>query len=171
MTVPNIKWGLFLSGWLLLTACGQQPGQQASSGDTDTTDTAAGRKALTAPPDMGPPPAVPDTQFIIVDSMVNIRVNDQSVPRRPGALDSTLSAYWIRLYNSEKRLPSFLRFKYQGTVMMGARGNIMDQVTHVQDTLKNHIALEKYQKNFRELDAGKQKDLAKDFPVLFQKQL
>lgn len=170
MTVPNIKWGLFFSGLLLLAACGQgsSPGEAS---DTADTDSAAGPKALTAAPDLGGPPTVPDTQFVIVDSMANIKVNNASVPRRPGALDSTLAAYWVQLYNSEKKLPSFLRFKYQGTVMMGARGNIMDQVAHVQDSLKNHIAQEKYQQSFKQLDGDKQKELAKDFPVLFQKQL
>jgi len=170
MTVPNIKWSLILCSLLLLAACGQAPSPGEKSGQADS-DSAAGPKALTAAPDLGPPPAVPDTQFVIVDSMVNIKVNNASVPRRPGALDSTLAAYWIQLYNSEKKLPSFLRFKYQGTVMMGARGNIMDQVAHVQDSVKNHIAQEKYQQNFKQLDADKQKELAKDFPILFQKQL
>lgn len=170
MTFLKIRWNLLLSGGLLLAACGQQSNHQASSTDT-AADSATGRKDVTALPDLGATPAVPDTQFIIVDSMANIKLNDATVPRRPGALDSTLSAYWIQLYNSEKKLPSFLSFKYQGTVMMGARGNIMDQVLHVQDTLKNHIAQEKYRKNFKELDADKQKELAKDFPVLFRKQL
>lgn len=103
--------------------------------------------------------------------MVNIKMNNGAIPRRPGAFDSTLSAYWIQLYNSEKKLPSYLRFKYQGTVMMGARGNLMDQVMHVQDSLKDHIAQEKYQQGFKQLDKNKQQKLAKDFPVLFQKQL
>ena len=170
MIIPSIKWGLCFSGLLLLAACGQRPSPGASS-DTTASDSAAGPKALTATPDLGGPPTVPDTQFVVVDSMVNIKVNNEAVPRRPGAFDSTLSAYWIQLYNSEKKLPSFLRFKYQGTVMMGARGNLMDQVAHVQDSLKNHISQEKYQQNFKQLDAEKQKELAKDFPVLFQKQL
>lgn len=169
MTSSNIKCSLLLSGLLLLAACTQSR-KRASSPQADT-DTATGPKALTAAPDLGAPPTVPDTQFIIVDSMVNIKMNNGAIPRRPGAFDSTLSTYWIQLYNSEKKLPSYLRFKYQGTVMMGARGNLMDQVMHVQDSLKDHIAQEKYQQGFKQLDKNKQQKLAKDFPVLFQKQL
>ena len=169
MTSSNIKYSLLLPGLLLLAAC-TQSGNRTSTTQTDT-DTVTGPKALTAAPDLGAPPTVPDTQFIIVDSMVNIKVNNASVPRRAGAFDSTLSAYWIQLYNSEKKLPTYLRFKYQGTVMMGARGNLMDQVAHVQDSLKDHIAQEKYQQGFKQLDKNKQQELAKDFPVLFQKQL
>lgn len=170
MTIPNIKWGLSLCSLILLAACGQKPSPGETSGQADS-DSLPGPKAITAAPDLGAPPAVPDTQFVIVDSMVNIKVNNETVPRRPGALDSILASSWIQFYNSGKKLPSFLRFKYQGTVMMGARGNIMDQVTHVQDSVKDHIAQDKYQQSFKQLDAGKQKELAKDFPILFQKQL
>lgn len=170
MTVPNIKWGLSLCSLLLVAACRQTPSPAETSGQADR-DSAAGARAITAAPDLGPPPAVPDTQFVIVDSMVNIRMNNETVPRRPGALDSTLASSWMQFYHNGKKLPSFLRFKYQGTVMMGARGNIMDQVVHVQDSMRNHIARDKYQQNFKQLDVGKQKELAKDFPILFQTKL
>lgn len=170
MTVPNTRWGLILCSLLLLAACGQRQSPGETSGQTGA-DSVAGPKAITAAPDLGPPPTVPDTQFVIVDSMAGIKVNNEPVPRRPGAFDSTLATYWMQLYNSEKKLPSFLRFKYQGTVMMGARGNIMDQVAHVQDSLRNHISQDKYQQNFKQLDTDKQKELTKDFPILFQKQL
>lgn len=166
----NTRWGLILCSLSVLAACGQSQSPGQTSGQADT-DTVTGPKAITAAPDLGAPPTVPDTQFVIVDSMVNIKVDNETVPRRPGALDSILATYWMQLYNSEKKLPSFLRFKYQGTVMMGARGNIMDQVVHVQDSLRDHIAQDKYQQNFKQLDANKQKELAKDFPILFQKQL
>jgi hypothetical protein len=147
-----------------------QPGNQSTSADaTAATDTVTAPDPITAAPDLGKPPAIPDTQFIIVDSMVNIKLNNESVPRRPGAFDSTLAAYWMQCYNSEKKLPAFLRFKYQGTVMMGARGNLLDQVVHVQDSLRDHIAQEKYQQGFKQLNKGQQKEMQKDFPVLFQK--
>jgi len=164
MTLHPLRRWLLLAGIVLLAACGQQPGSKVPFTDTST-------KAITAPPDLGPPPAVPDTQFIIVDSMVNIRMNNQAVPRRPGAFDSTLAAYWLTCYTQSQKLPAFLRFKYQGTVMMGARGSLMDAVAHAQDSLKDHIAREKYQLDFHRLDPSHQKELEKSFPVLFQKRL
>jgi len=164
MILHPLRKRLLFTGIVLLAACGQQPGSKTPSADTSA-------KAITAPPDLGPPPAVPDTQFIIVDSLVNIRVNNQPVPRRPGAFDSTLAAYWMACYTQFRKLPAFLRFKYQGTVMMGARGSLMDAVAHVQDSLKDHIAREKYQLDFRRLDPSHQKELKRSFPVLFQKRL
>lgn len=168
MMLPNIPWKLLVPAMLLCAACTQrQPAGQDSAADTDTV---AGPKAITAAPDLGAPPAVPDTQFVIVDSMVNIKVNNEAVARRPGAFDSTLAAYWLQCYTNEQKLPGYLRFKYQGTVMMGARGNLLDQVAHVQDSLKDHIAKEKYQQGFKGLEKKQQKEFQKDFPVLFQKQ-
>jgi hypothetical protein len=167
MAPATLQWGLLFSGMLLFTACVQkQPGNQSSNTATDTNAT-----AVTAVPDLGPPPAVPDTQFIVVDSVVNIRMNNGAVPKRPGAFDSTLADYWLQCYTRAQKLPAFLRFKYQGTVMMGARGNLMDAVVHVQDSVKDHIAKEKYQQDFHRLDPSQQRELERTYPVLFQKQL
>ena len=154
---------------LLLLAAGLFACNSGRQNNTPAADT--GRTAVTALPDFpGENTAIPDTQFIVVDSMVNIRVNDSPVPRQPGAFHSTLAAYWLQCYQSSQKLPAFLSFKYQGTVMMGARGNIMDDVQHAQDSVKEHIAQQTYRQPFSALTASQQEQLRKDFPVLFQKQ-
>ncbi|HEU4553025.1 MAG TPA: hypothetical protein VFS25_09330 [Chitinophaga sp.] len=154
---------------LLLTACTHSTSNKNATGAD--TDTAAKASAITAVPDLGPAPEVPDTQFIIVDSMVNIKVNDQAVPRRKNAFDSTLISYWKATYARTQKLPAYVRFKYQGTVMMGARGNLMDAVVRAQDSLKDHIARDKYLQEFHKIDPLQQKEMEKKYPVLFQKQL
>ncbi len=161
---------VLLAGVVLAAACGQ-PSSNKTNGDASATDTDTAAKPITAVPDLGTPPAVPDTQFVIVDSVVNIQMNDVAVARRPGAFDSTLANYWLQCYNSTQKLPKFLRFKYQGTVLMGARGNLMDVVVHVQDSVKDYISKEKYQQEFHRIDPSHQKELEEMYPVLFQKRL
>ena len=151
---------------LLFTACTHST---PNKNVTQVTDTNA--SAVTAVPDLGDTPEVPDTQFIVVDSMVNIKVNDQAVPRGQHSFDSALITYWTDCYKSNGKLPAYLRFKYQGTVMMGARGNLMDAVVRVQDSVKDHIAREKFSQEFHKIDPQHQKELEKLYPVLFQRRL
>jgi hypothetical protein len=166
MTVTTIRSCAALLAAVCWIGCSQQQ-PSSSANNADTTD-----KTLTALPDVKDrTPAVPDTQFIIVDSTVNIRLGNDTVPRRSGAFDSTLAAYWLQYYNSTKQLPKFLRFKYQGTVMMGARGSLMDAVVIVQDSLKAHIAQDKYQQAFSALTPQQQQELQQAFPILFQTKL
>lgn len=160
---------LLLAAIVLGTGCAQkQP--SATGNSSDTADTA--NNTVTALPDLkNKTPAIPDTQFIVVDSTVNIRLNNDLVPRRSGAFDSTLAAYWLQCYTDAQKLPKYLRFKYQGTVMMGARGSLMDAVVHVQDSLKAHIAQDRYKQGFSTLTPQQQKELKETYPVLFQKGL
>ena len=170
MTTTTVRTCFLLAGILWMGACGQ-PSNTDVKNDTTAVDTDTATKAITAVPDLGEPPAVPDTQFIVVDSMVNIQMNDQTVPRKPGALDSMLAGYWLQCYQGTQKLPKFLRFKYQGTVMMGARGNLMDAVVHVQDSIKDFISREKFQQEFHRREPSHHKALDERFPVLFQRRL
>lgn len=110
-----------------------------------------------------------DTTQMIVDSAVNITINGALLHRSRNNVYRALYDNWLRAYTLVHHLPASLHITYIGTVM-GARGNIMDDVLKAQRDMKNYIAKDKYHQIYDSLNASQQADLQQQHAILFQKE-
>jgi hypothetical protein len=69
-----------------------------------------------------------------------------------------------------RRVPATLHITYIGTVMMGARGDIMDEVLKAQNDMKNYIAKDKYRKPYDSLSPDEQARMQQHYAILFQQE-
>lgn len=111
-----------------------------------------------------------DTSRIVVDSMARISFNGTPVDGKVTTLDNVLYNNWLQAYQASKHLPAALKMTKIGTVMMGARGSIMDAIVLAQDKMKDYIAQDKFQKKFAQLTPEQQKTLQDTHAILFQKE-
>lgn len=111
-----------------------------------------------------------DTTKLVIDSAVNITINGTALQRRHNTVYRALYDNWLHAYTEVQHLPAVLHITYVGTVMMGARGDIMDQVLKAQNDMKQYIARDKYKKPYDSLNAGQQGDMQQQHAILFQKE-
>jgi hypothetical protein len=111
-----------------------------------------------------------DTTKLVVDSAVNITVNDTPLQKRHNVVYRALYDNWLHAYSEVQHLTAVLHITYIGTVMMGARGDIMDQVLQAQTDMKQYIARDKYKKPYDSLSSGQQTEMQQEHGILFQKE-
>ena len=110
-----------------------------------------------------------DTTLLIVDSMVNITMNGKPLDKKENNVYDALYNNWMQVYAAGKHVPVALKMITQGTVMMGARGNITDDIMKAQEAMKNYIAKDMYSNAFLSLTARQKQALQQAHPLLFQK--
>ena len=111
-----------------------------------------------------------DTTRMVVDSAVNITINNTTLDRKENAVYQALYSNWLRAYTESAHLPATLHIQYIGMVMMGARGDIMDEVVKAQDNMKTYIARDKYKKPYDLLTPSQQAAMQQQHAILFQKE-
>ena len=110
-----------------------------------------------------------DTTKLVVDSAVNITINGTPVQRGRNVVYHALYYNWLHAYTLVHRLPATLHITYIGTVMMGARGDIMDEVIEAQNDMQQYIAKDKYSKPYDSLSPEQQAGIQQQYAILFQK--
>jgi len=111
-----------------------------------------------------------DTTKLVIDSAVNISINGTPLQKRHNVVYRSLYDNWLHAYTEVQHLPAVLHITYVGTVMMGARGDIMDQVLKAQNDMKQYIARDKYKKPYESLNSEQQADMQLQHAILFQKE-
>jgi len=132
-------------------------------------DSAARRDAVVT--DTKGPGTVPhmDTTQLVIDSTAAININGTPLKQGNNAVYLALYDNWLHAYTLVHHLPANLHITYVGTVLMGARGNILDQVTKAQDNMRDYIAKDKYGKKYAALTSQQQSAIAQQHGILFQK--
>jgi len=151
---------------LIATACGDghSPGVSAIiDSDARNDDVVTDTKGTGTIANM-------DTTELVIDSAVNININGTPLLKRHNAVYRALYDNWLHAYTEVQHLPAVLHITYIGTVMMGARGDIMDQVLKAQNDMKQYIARDKYKKPYNSLNSGQQTDMQQQHAILFQKE-
>jgi len=110
-----------------------------------------------------------DTTKMVVDSAINITINNTLLKKKENNVYQALYDNWLRAYTESTHLPVALHIKYTGTVMMGARDDIMDQIQTAQNKMKQYIAKDKYKKLYDSLSPDQQAEMQKQHAILFQK--
>jgi hypothetical protein len=111
-----------------------------------------------------------DTTKLVVDSAVNISINGTPLQKRQNVVYRALYDNWLHAYSEVQHLPAVLHITYIGTVMMGARGDITDQVLQAQNDIKQYIGRDKYKKPYDSLSSGQQTEMQQEYGILFQKE-
>ena len=154
-----------LSVIITITACKES----ASPTVSDVIDTNAQKNKVITDTKGEDTLANMDTTKIVVDSVVNIKVNNTLLKKKENNVYQALYNNWLRAYTESEHLPVALHITYIGTVMMGARGDIMDQVQTAQNNMKQYIAKDKYKKAYDSLNPDQQAGMRKQHAILFQR--
>ncbi len=108
-----------------------------------------------------------DTSVMIIDSTSHITFNGMPLQTMNNGVYNTVYNSWLQAYQKTGHLPVAFKLIQQGTVMMGIRGNVGDDLLKVQSDMKDYIAKDKYKKSFAQLDAAAKDSLKTLHPVLF----
>ncbi len=144
--------------------------QSVSPTVSDVIDTNAGSRTVIT--DTKGPDSLPhmDTTLLVVDSAANITLNNVPLERKERNVYNGLYNNWLQAYSESRHLPVALHISYIGTVMMGARGDIMDAVVKAQEDMKKYIARDTYKKSFDSLQPAQQTAMQQQHAILFQKE-
>lgn len=75
----------------------------------------------------------------------------------------------LNVYLHSGKLPSWLDFRYLGTVTMGIRGAADDEIRQAQQVVINAISAKSLNMPYSRLSPDQQEQFRDSFPVLFQK--
>lgn len=152
-------------GLFLVMACAQQqpgpsyrtdPGRDSSISIDLSPDSATRSAGLVA-----------DTLVLLVDSTGQI--GWQGKPLSDAGFSPQLQDSLWKLYLGGGNLPAHLDVRYRGTVLMGVRGVLGDQIRQAQQVVANAISLKDLNASYRSLDAKTQQTFRARYPILFQK--
>ncbi|HMU46765.1 MAG TPA: hypothetical protein PKC72_10380 [Chitinophagaceae bacterium] len=83
-------------------------------------------------------------------------------------LTKELKTRFWKSYLGSGKLYDRIKLSFEGEVLMGTRGAVMDAIAEGQKLALKDICLEKHKKLFEDLSAKQQAKLKKQFPILFQ---
>ena len=140
------------------------------SADTNTIVNPAGSDdhllTDTKPPDTT---RYSDTSVMVIDSMSHVTFNSQPVDGARTEIYYTVYNSWLQDYSRTGHLPVYFKFVQLGTVTMGIRGDVGDDMLKAQKDMKDYIAKDKYHKPFEQLDAALQDSMKMAHPILFKR--
>jgi hypothetical protein len=111
--------------------------------------------------------AMADTLILQVDSTG--RMAWQGKPLSGSDLATQLEDSLWNTYLRAGNLPAYLDIRYEGTVLMGLRGTLRDEVRQSQQVVANAISLKDLNSSYRSLDPKIQQEFRERYPILFQK--
>lgn len=110
----------------------------------------------------------PDTLTLHMEEDGRISWAGDSGLIAPIRLQQEVQDSLMSIYLRAGRLPVYLNITYRGTVTMGIRGAMDDELRQAQEVVRNAIALKTLNIPFGRLDAAGAKRFRDSFPVLFQ---
>ena len=111
-----------------------------------------------------------DTTQLVVDSAANITINGTPLSKGRNAVYRAVYDNWLHAYTLVHHLPAVLHITNIGTVTMGIRGNIMDEIIKAQHDMKNYIAKDRYHQRYDSLSHSQQVAMQQQHAILFQKE-
>lgn len=149
----------------LAVACGQEqkaPGYGTDPGRDSSISIDLSPDSATRSAGM-----VVDTLVLRVDSTGRIGWQDKPLSG-PGFSSQFQDSLW-KSYLRGGNLPIYLDVHYQGTVLMGVRGVLHDEIRQVQQVVANAISLKDLNASYQSLDTKAQQNFRQQYPILFQK--
>lgn len=111
---------------------------------------------------------LPDTVLLRMDSTGKVSWSD-STRIRVIDLQEQLQDSLLAIYLHTRKLPPVLMVRYLGTVTMGIRGNVDDQIRQAQIVVRNVVAAKTLDRPFGKLDSTGQAAFEKKYPALFSR--
>jgi hypothetical protein len=150
---------------LIATACRDSNSPSVSA----IIDSTARRNAVVTDTKRPDTLANMDTTRLVVDAAVNITINGTSISKGRNAVYRAVYDNWLNAYTLVHHLPAVLHMTEIGTVTMGIRENIFDEIVKAQNNMKNYIAKNEYHQSFDSLSPNQQAGLQQQHAILFQK--
>ena len=85
-------------------------------------------------------------------------------------LAKTLRERLWKSYTGTGKMYSSIKLVFEGEVLMGTKGAVMDAIKDAQQKALTELCLQKHKKTFENLSSRQQSKIKKQFPVLFQEQ-
>jgi len=83
-------------------------------------------------------------------------------------LAKTLQQRLWKSYTGTGKMYLKIEIVFEGEVLMGTRGSVLDAIKQAQEKALTEVCLQKYRKTFEGLSENQKAKMRKNFPVLFQ---
>src|SRR5262249_36290974 len=111
---------------------------------------------------------LPQAKIITIRTIPNGTVYMDQDTLNSGTLAKTLQQRLWKSYTSTGKMYNSIHIIFDGEVLMGTRGAVLDAIKEGQQKALTELCLQKYKKEYTNLSDRQKSKLNKQYPVLFQ---